>query len=157
MATGQKQNFIKGFVSSEGEHISLSTAVSILPTDQPELWLNRFDTAHRETLRNQLLKALKIRGDGCLKPIASLPINELVFPAQSNASMVQSALSEASPFDIITSCVSVQASVSPYSYSDKDFYGFKDFQAAISESLPHQRALRRNALHLFRRHDDCAD
>lgn len=136
MATGQKQNFIKGFVSSEGEHISLSTAVSILPTDQPELWLNRFDTAHRETLRNQLLKALKIRGDGCLKPIASLPINELVFPAQSDASMVQSALSEASPFDIITSCVSVQASVSPYSYSDKDFYGFKDFQSAISESLP---------------------
>lgn len=77
MATGQKQNFIKGFVSSEGEHISLSTAVSILPTDQPELWLNRFDTAHRETLRNQLLKALKIRGDGCLKPIASLLLMSL--------------------------------------------------------------------------------
>lgn len=136
MSNGQKQNFITGFISSEGEQVSLSTAVSVLPTDQPELWLNRFDTAHRETLRNQLLKALKIRGDGCLKPASSLPINELVFPPQNDTSIIQSSLSDASPFDIITSCVSVQKTVSPYIYSDKDFYGFKDLQSAISESLP---------------------
>lgn len=136
MSNGQKQNFIKGFVSSEGEQISLSTSVSVLPTDQPELWLNRFDTAHRETLRNQLLKALKIRGDGCIKPTTLLPINELMFPVQSNTLSTQSTLADTSPFDIITSCVLVQTTVSPYSYSDKDFYGFKDLQPAISESLP---------------------
>lgn len=136
MSNGQTQNFIKGFVSSEGEHIILSTAVSILPTDQPELWLNRFDTAHRETLRNQLLQGLKIRGDGCLKPAKLLPINELVFPSQNDTSIVQPSLSDVSPFDIIKSCVLVQKTTSIYVYSDKNFYTFKDLQTTIAEPLP---------------------
>ncbi|TNJ29708.1 Dynein heavy chain [Giardia muris] len=122
---------ISGFVSPEGEKVDLLSAVTIAPSAPPELWLNRFDIAHKDTLRQQLLYMLKLVPEAK----SSRQINSLNLPTPNTTSQD---LATTSPFDIVTSYSMVKATVSPFGYDTSDFYQLEDYRAAISQKLDFQ-------------------
>ncbi|CAL6029174.1 Dynein_heavy chain [Hexamita inflata] len=104
---------IISFQSSEGELIELKCQVQISNSVQPELWLNRFDLAVKETLKAEIIEQLQLPAFQC-RDVNKIQIDD--------------------GFDINISFQKIKTEQSPIGLNE-DFYNAKDLQKSFQQML----------------------